>query len=135
MFKTTRSYILLMALVAVLAWAPPKFIRMIATAYSIDGIQKAGTVAREGTAAADPTILPLGSRVRVHGPDQYVGEFVITDTGSAIKGNRIDIFFDDPAQAKKFGKRKVRVEILETGKGPESARQEVREGVSPPAKQ
>ncbi len=48
MFRTTRSYILLMALVAVLAWAPPKFIRMIATAYSIDGIQKAGTVAREG---------------------------------------------------------------------------------------
>jgi hypothetical protein len=60
---------------------------------------------------------------------------VITDTGSAIKGNRLDIYFNDPAQAKKFGRRKVHVEILATGKGPESAKKQVQEGLTPPAKQ
>ena len=140
MFKPRRGFLAFLALIVVLACTPEssssdKSISMIATAYSTDGIQKAGTVAREGTAAADPKVLPLGSRVRVHGPDGYIGEFVISDTGSAVKGNHIDIFFDSPAQAKKFGQHEVRVEILEVGTGPQSAKKEVREGVSPPVKQ
>ncbi len=102
------------------------------TAYSVEGRQAAKTVAREGTAAADPNLLPLGTRVRVSGPEGPIGEFVITDTGEKIDGRRIDIYFRTDADAKKFGRKRVRVEVLEWGHGPEDAREEVQEGLSRP---
>ncbi len=109
-----------------------KVFTMEATAYSIEGKQAAKTVSKEGTAAADPDLLPLGTRVRVSGPEGPIGEFVITDTGEKIQGRRIDIYFRTDADAKKFGRKQVSVEVLEWGQGPESAKEEVKEGVSPP---
>lgn len=113
----------------------PRTLTVIATGYAIRGVQRAGTQTREGTAAADPEVLPLGTRVRVRGKRGYIGELVITDTGSKVKGRAIDIFFDTRAEAKRFGRQRVQVEVLEWGNGPASARQEVREGITPPAPQ
>jgi len=113
----------------------PRILTMMATGYSLRGEQRAGTVAHEGTAAADPNVLPLGTRVKVHGRRGYIGELVITDTGKKVKGRTIDIFFDTAAEAKRFGRQKVTVEILEVGTGAPSARREVREGVTPPPPQ
>ncbi len=48
-----------------------------------------GKTPRWGMIAADPRVLPLGTKVWIAG----LGTFVVEDTGSAIKGNRIDIFF------------------------------------------
>jgi 3D (Asp-Asp-Asp) domain-containing protein len=83
-----------------------------ATAYSIEGKTASGKQAREGICAADPKILPLGSRVRVHDAGQYSGECEIADTGRAIKGREIDIYLASDREAKQFGKKTVRVEKL-----------------------
>lgn len=83
-----------------------------ATAYSIEGKTASGKQAREGICAADPDVLPLGSRVRVHDAGAYSGECEIADTGRAIKGREIDIYLASDRAAKEFGKKKVRVEKL-----------------------
>ncbi|MBY0273815.1 3D domain-containing protein [Candidatus Binatia bacterium] len=87
-----------------------------ATAYSIEGKTASGKQAREGICAADPDVLPLGSRVRVHDAGEYSGECEIADTGRAIKGREIDIYLASDREAKQFGKKKVRVEKLSSAK-------------------
>jgi rare lipoprotein A len=83
---------------------------------------KSGTVAHAGTVAADPAVLPLGTRIRITGTAGYDGDYLVTDTGTAVKGRRIDLYLPSEAAAKQFGTRKVRVEILQMGKGQSDAR-------------
>jgi 3D (Asp-Asp-Asp) domain-containing protein len=85
--------------------------RFIATAYSVDGRTATGRTAKPGVVAADPKILPLGSRIRVTGAGEYSGVYTVADTGRAIKGHEIDIYIADDAAAKRFGRRPVEVEI------------------------
>lgn len=87
-----------------------------ATAYSIEGKTASGKQAREGLCAADPDILPLGSRIRVHDAGAYSGECEVADTGRAIKGREIDIYLANDREAKKFGRKQVRVEVLSSTK-------------------
>jgi 3D (Asp-Asp-Asp) domain-containing protein len=89
----------------------------MATAYSIEGKTASGTRAREGIVAADPKVLPIGSRIRVTDAGQYSGEYVVKDTGRAIKGRELDIYIADDREAKHFGKRAVKVEVLQHGDG------------------
>ncbi len=87
-----------------------------ATAYTATGHPTAsGTTPHRGVVAADPAVLPLGSRIRVHAAGQYSGEYVVRDTGSAIRGRRIDIYMPQHAQAKRFGRRAVKVEVVQYG--------------------
>ena len=88
---------------------------VMATAHSVEGETAAGTRSRPGTAAADPSVLPLGSRIRVHGAGKYSGEYSIEDTGRAINGREIDLYMKSDAEAKKFGRQRVRVTVLEYG--------------------
>lgn len=83
-----------------------------ATAYSIEGKTASGAQTREGVCAADPDVLPLGSRIRVHEAGAYSGEYLVSDTGRTIKGREIDIYLASDAEAKRFGRKQVRVEIL-----------------------
>ena len=101
-----------------LASEPPR--RFEATAYSIDGETAAGTQAHEGVVAADPRVLPLGSRIRVHDAGEYSGVYVVRDTGPKIKGRTIDLYLRNPGEAKRFGRRTVRVEVLAYGDGSRS---------------
>ncbi|MBO2533607.1 3D (Asp-Asp-Asp) domain-containing protein [Planifilum fulgidum] len=75
------------------------------------GITSSGAPAVEGvTIAVDPSVIPIGSRVYIEG----LGYFVAQDTGSAIKGKRIDVFMNDLEEALQFGVKKgVRVAIVE----------------------
>ena len=84
-----------------------------ATAYSVTGRTASGVRTRPGIVAADPAVLPLGSRIRLHGARKYSGVYMVSDTGPAVKGREIDIFIPDGAEAKRFGRRRVQVEILE----------------------
>ncbi|MET3700050.1 uncharacterized protein YabE [Bacillus oleivorans] len=59
--------------------------------------------------AVDPSVIPLGSKVYVEG----YGHAIAGDTGSAIKGNKIDVFFPTKEQAYRWGVRKVKITILE----------------------
>ncbi|WP_257009760.1 PcsB-like coiled-coil domain-containing protein [Evansella halocellulosilytica] len=59
--------------------------------------------------AVDPNVIPLGSRVEVKG----LGTFLAADTGSAIVGNKIDIFMNDRSDALAFGRQPVQIRVLE----------------------
>ncbi len=93
-----------------------------ATAYTLEGTTASGSKVRDGIVAADPKVLPLGSRIRVTGAGPYDGDYVVTDTGREIKGNEIDIYIRNNAEAKRFGRQQVQVEVLERGSGPRAAR-------------
>jgi 3D (Asp-Asp-Asp) domain-containing protein len=92
-----------------------------ATAYSIEGTTASGAQTREGVVAADPDVLPLGSRIRIHGADDHSGEYVVRDTGATITGREIDIYLANDREAKRFGRRRVQVEVLRRGDGDAAA--------------
>ena len=94
----------------------PRVLHLEATAHSQEGETAAGTRSREGTAAADPRVLPLGSKVRVSGAGPYSGVYSIEDTGRGIKGREIDLYMKSDAEAKKIGRKRVKVTVLEYGK-------------------
>jgi 3D (Asp-Asp-Asp) domain-containing protein len=91
-----------------------------------------GTEAHEGTVAADPAVLPLGTRIRITGTTGYDGNYLVTDTGSAVKGRHIDLYLPSEAEAKQFGTQRVRVEIRQIGKGKADARK--KDTASPPGR-
>ena len=67
--------------------------------------------------AVDPNVIPLGSKVRIMFEDedvqQYNGIYTAIDTGAAINGNRIDIFFGNATnEALNFGVRKAKLQII-----------------------
>jgi 3D (Asp-Asp-Asp) domain-containing protein len=95
-----------------LAEARPHAMRMVATAFSKPGITAEGTSAHIGVAAADPALLPLGSRIFVRGAGPYSGYYVVRDTGDKIQGRKIDLFIPSAAAARRFGKRIVSVRVL-----------------------
>lgn len=87
------------------------------------GISLAGQTLQSARAiAVDPQLIPLGSKVRIKfessAMQQYNGVYTAVDTGGAIKGNRIDLFFGDsqsvhPSQAAlDFGVQSAKVVIL-----------------------
>jgi 3D (Asp-Asp-Asp) domain-containing protein len=82
----------------------------------------AGTEAHPGIVAADPAVLPIGTRIRVTGTDAWDGDYLVTDTGPAVKGRHIDLYVASKAEAKHFGKKTVRVEVRQLGKGKADAR-------------
>ena len=67
-----------------------------------------------GLIAADPRVLPLGSRVRLEHPG-YSGEYLVADTGGAIRGRHIDIWIPSSSEAMRFGKRTVKLTVLSYG--------------------
>lgn len=72
-----------------------------------DGITYTGTTATaDRTVAVDPSVIPLGSTLYING-QAYIAE----DIGGAIKGNRIDVFFDTHEAALQFGVRHADVAI------------------------
>jgi 3D (Asp-Asp-Asp) domain-containing protein len=88
-----------------------------ATAYCLRGTMRTGVRVRDGMAAGDPAVLPLGTVVRVSHPDgRLVGYFVIMDTGGAVRGNRIDLWMASCADAREWGVRSVAVEVVATGR-------------------
>ena len=60
------------------------------------------------TAAVDPKVIPLGSRVFV--PD--VGWLLAHDTGSAIKGNRIDVCLETDSEMINFGRKSMEIYVV-----------------------
>jgi len=85
-----------------------------ATAYSLHGRTASGAPATTGVIAADPRVLPIGSRVRIEA-GTYTGEYIVADTGGAVKGKRIDIWTPSSREAMRFGRRTVKLTVLHLG--------------------
>jgi len=79
------------------------------------GITASGTHAKYGTVAVDPRVIPLGTRMYIESADgSFVyGYCVAEDTGGAIKGNKVDLFFNSYSECMQFGRRNVNVYILD----------------------
>ena len=82
-----------------------------ATAYCLKGRTALGHGVRRGIIAADPRILRLGSRINL-GAGAYSGEYLVSDTGGAVKGRKIDIWMPSCAEARRFGRRTVTINPL-----------------------
>jgi len=86
----------------------------VATAYSLRGRTASGKQVARGLIAADPKLLPLGSRVRLDA-GFLSGEYLVADTGGAVRGNRVDIWTPTSREAFRFGRRKIKLTVLSYG--------------------
>ena len=81
-----------------------------ATAYTYTGNKTAtGVEPREGLIAVDPKVIAMGSKVYIEG----YGYAIAADTGGAIRGNRIDVFFPTLRQCMDWGRRSVHIYVLQ----------------------
>lgn len=85
----------------------------VATAYCHGTITAAGVAVRRGIVAADPAILPLGTTIRIERTGRYDGVYRVMDVGPKVQGRHVDLFLDDCASARRFGRRSVRVTIID----------------------
>jgi 3D (Asp-Asp-Asp) domain-containing protein len=92
-------------------------LRFRVTAYCVDGTTASGEETRPGVAAADPSVLPLGSVVEIDSFEgrlsRYNGIYEILDTGKKVRGRTLDLFMPNCREARRFGRRTTRVTILE----------------------
>ena len=99
-----------------------KALKMTATAYDATfescgkkpdhpqyGITYSGLRVKHGIVAVDPKVIPLGTYLYVEG----YGEAIAADIGGAIKGNRIDLYYESPADVAKYGRKTVKVYVLD----------------------
>ena len=85
-----------------------------ATAYSLRGRTASGRPVARGLIAADPSVLPLGTRVRLEA-GSLSGEYLVADTGGAVRGRKIDIWTPTAREAVQFGRRAIKLTVLEFG--------------------
>lgn len=94
------------------AFGRGKVLDMMATAYPAmvtgTGRTRLGYRAGYGHVAVDPRVIPLGSLVYVEG----YGFAIASDTGSAIKGKRIDLCYPDYGTANHYGYKRVKVHVM-----------------------
>ena|SRR5690348_263801 len=93
----------------------------VATAYAITGITASGEWTHRHVVAADPDILPIGTRIKIRRAGRYSGEYVVADTGTKIQGRRLDIYMPTEAECKKFGVKRVKVKVIQLGDGTREA--------------
>ena len=80
---------------------------VVATAYALPGRTATGIPVGWGVVAVDPSVIPLGTRMTIPG----YGEGVAADTGSAVKGAKIDLWFPTTRQAFAWGVRTVTITL------------------------
>lgn len=102
-----------------LTGAPENYSRVIdmtATAYAPgpldngkwNNLTYVGSTVKKGVVAVDPRVIPMGTKLWIEG----YGHAIAEDQGSAIKGNRIDLAFNDRQEALDYGIQKVKVYVL-----------------------
>jgi len=103
-----------------LEWSNPTF-DFLATAYCVPGITASGEVVAPGMVAADPRVLPFGSIIQVEAEGSR-DVYRVTDTGPLIKGKRIDVYIPAWTRAIEYGRKPVKVTVLQYGKAHAPAR-------------
>lgn len=82
--------------------------RNATTASGVKAVAGTGDINNPHIISVDPRLIPLGSRVYIAG----YGFARALDTGSSIKGNRIDLLFPTHSSALKFGRRQLKIYLL-----------------------
>lgn len=82
-------------------------ITVTATGYSLSGSTATGAPTGWGVVAVDPSLIPLGTGMSIPG----YGSGVAADTGSAVQGATIDLWFPTLAQARAWGRRTVTITL------------------------
>jgi cystine transport system substrate-binding protein len=85
----------------------PRTLTVASTGYSMPGRTATGLPVGFGVVAVDPAVIPLGTRISIPG----YGEGVAADTGSAVQGMTIDLWFPSLAQALAWGRRTVTITL------------------------
>jgi 3D (Asp-Asp-Asp) domain-containing protein len=99
--------------------APGRRLSFSATAYCKGLTTASGVAAQTGVAAADPSVLPVGSVVTVDAPQpKYDGIYTVLDTGPAVQGREIDIYMWSCYEALEFGRRPIHLTVLRLGWNP-----------------
>lgn len=76
------------------------------------GITYSGVRVRSGIVAVDPRVIPLGTWLYIEG----YGEALAADIGGAIKGNKIDLYFESPTVVNRYGRKSIKVYVLDKPK-------------------
>lgn len=86
-----------------------------ATAYCLRGRTALGHRVRRGLIAADPRVLPLGTTVEIT-TGRYAGTYLVSDTGTKVKGRKIDIWVPSCSEALRWGHRPVKLRVVKKKK-------------------
>ena len=93
-----------------------------ATAYCKGRTTASGVVVRSGVAAADPSLLPVGSVLNVStDATKYNGIYTVMDTGPAVQGRILDLYMWSCHEALAFGRKPVQVTVLRLGWSPSAS--------------
>lgn len=84
-----------------------RLLTVVATGYALPGHTASGIPVGPGVVAVDPAVIPLGSRLSIPG----YGQGIAADTGGAINGARIDLWFSSDAEARAWGSRSVTISV------------------------
>lgn len=95
-----------------------KKLTVTATAYTASSGSRtaSGRAAQYGVIAVDPKVIPLGTKLYIESTDDgktwKYGYCVAGDTGGAIKGNKIDLYYNSERECVQFGRRSAVVYVL-----------------------
>ena len=93
-----------------------------ATAYCKGTTTASGVGVRAGIAAADPSLLPVGSVLNIAvGDNRYNGIYTVMDTGPKVQGRLLDLYMWSCHEALKFGRKDVQVTVLRLGWDPRAS--------------
>jgi 3D (Asp-Asp-Asp) domain-containing protein len=84
-----------------------RILTVTSTGYSMPGRTATGLPVGLGIVAVDPAVIPLGTRLSIPG----YGEGVAADTGGAVQGLTIDLWFPTPAEARAWGRRTISITL------------------------
>jgi 3D (Asp-Asp-Asp) domain-containing protein len=87
--------------------AGQRTLTVVASGYALPGSTATGVPSGWGVVAVDPSVIPLGTRMTIPG----YGSGVASDTGPAVRGAAIDLWFSTEAQALAWGRRTVTITL------------------------
>jgi 3D (Asp-Asp-Asp) domain-containing protein len=101
---------------------PGAQLQFSATAYCKGNTTASGVEVRTGIAAADKSLLPVGSVVTVTTDNRrYNGVYTVMDTGPEVQGRELDLYMWSCKEALAFGRKQVRVDVLRLGWNPSAS--------------
>ena len=97
-------------------------LRFTATFYCKGTTTASGADVKNGMAAADPDLLPIGSVIRIDSlGEKYDGIYTVMDTGPKVQGRHVDVYLWSCNEALQMGRRKMHLTVLRLGWNPRNS--------------